>query len=101
MSDFRFPIGSFVRLAISAKQKNEPIRWASANSCLHDEERGQILGRELEECSAGIQRYYLIRWTTMRGSTLAKAVRHVEIELVASEEFPAAETPTKDGINAS
>lgn len=91
MQEFKFEIGSFVRLAISEKQINTPIRWATTSSGLHDEERGHVLARHLEECPGGIQRHYLIRWTRMRGSTIDKMFRHNEIELVASEAFPAAE----------
>ena len=90
--DFKFEIGSFVRLAISEKQKNTPIRWSIDNSDMHVEIRGQILGRYLEECPGGTQRHYTIRWTNFKGVFGQETARFNEIELVASEAFPAAET---------
>lgn len=90
--DFEFKIGSFVRLAISEKQEDTPVRWPLDGSEIHDEERGQIVGRTLEECPGGIQKHYSIRWTSRKGRTIDKIYRHNEIELVASEAFPVVDT---------
>jgi len=93
MKDFKFEIGSFVRLAISESQKHSEIRWGKDR---HSEMRGQILGRFLDECPGGIQRHYDIRWTNFDGPCLKNLSRHLEIELVASQAFPAAEKDEKD-----
>ncbi len=87
MKDFKFAIGSFVRLAISESQKQSKERWGENG---HFEMRGQIVNRFLDECPGGIQRHYDIRWTNYNGSFLKNLSRHLEIELVASEPFPAA-----------
>ncbi len=88
MRDFTFEIGSFVRLAISESQKHSESRWGEDSHC---EMRGHIVNRFLDECPGGIQRHYDIRWTNFNGACLNNLSRHNEIELVASEAFPAAE----------
>ena len=85
---FQFQIGSFVRLAISGLQKQSKELWGEDGHC---EVRGQIVSRFLDECPGGSQRHYHIRWAHYDGSFQKVLTRHNEIELVASQAFPAAE----------
>ena len=76
MNDFVFKIGDFVRHAISDRQKSGSLR-------------GQVQIRVADECTAGVQRCYYVRWVREDGAIMHDAcMKHHEIELVLSEPFP-------------
>lgn len=87
--DFKFEIGSVVRLALSRNQVQDFRRsfsqWGSER---YHEMRGMVIGRATEECSGGVQRLYRVRWIGRNGSFISDLHLHNEIELVASEPFP-------------
>ena len=82
---FKFGIGDVVRLAISANQSESKAKWSGED--VHNELRGQVVSRLLEECPGGIQRHYQIRWVRHEGGITRDIMRHNEVELVASEQF--------------
>lgn len=86
MYGFKFEIGSFVKLIGQAELRPTKEAWTVQPV---KDKRGHVISRLLEECSGGVQRMYMVRWQAGDGYCCLDLSRVHEIELVASEPFPA------------
>lgn len=98
---FKFKIGDFVTTAAAELSQVKDADDVE-DSMMHfraGEVRYQVIERQLQECSGGVQRKYILRPVMMNGSSDDPVMLH-ELELAASDRFPARKPSIRRGLRS-